>query len=119
MKLRKCDYYVFSVYSSVSQGYPYYPFIAKTINQGIKKYIGFLENRDYICEGAELHLIGTCEVHDDCIIPETIQPLFAPQRVDIKNNLLGRLVILSTHYSIICHKYINKIYKLFRGEKDE
>lgn len=106
---RKCDYYVFSVFSTEVGDYPYYPFVAKDVRDGIRKYMSFLRNRDTICPGAELHLIGTCEIYPDSICPRNVQPLMLPQRVDIKDNVFGKLLILGTHYHFVLSEYLKKL----------
>lgn len=88
---------VFSVYSHVLEDYPYFPFVACDISEGIKKFIRFCNSRSSICEGAELHWIGTCERYydkgDDVYgFLENIQPLMFPQRVIFKRDFLGRII---------------------------
>lgn len=109
MRRSKYEHYVFSVYSSVLGNYPYYPFIAKDVNTGIRKYISFLRNREYICDGAELHIIGTCNVYKDSIEPENITPLIIPKRVEIKNNMLSKIFILGEVYLQTFNKYLKTL----------
>lgn len=123
MRRSKYEHYVFSVYSSVLGNYPYYPFIAKTVSDGIRKYISFLRNRDYICDGAELHVIGTCNVYKDKIEPENIQPLLYPKRVEIKDNFISTIVILGEYYIQELRRYFtvllerkNQNGKFFKGK---
>ncbi|WGL31207.1 hypothetical protein [Dipodfec virus UOA04_Rod_771] len=88
---------IFSVYSHELEDYPYYPFVAKDLNDGIKKFVRFCRDRSTICEGAELHWIGTCESfwdkNPDSRYPvlENIQPLMFPQRIELKKNWLGHI----------------------------
>lgn len=112
---------VFSVYSHVLEDYPYYPYIADSISSGIKKFIKFCSSRQSICEGAELHWIGTCEEYFDTTsdsrsVLENIQPLMFPQRITFKRDFLGRIVskcfVLGVLYTdkVIryFHKYLSK-----------
>lgn len=114
----KYEHYVFSVYSSVLGNYPYYPFIAKDIFGGIRKYISFLNNREYICDGAELHVIGTCNVYKNKIDPENLVPYIVPQRVELKNNVFSRLLVLGECYLQAFSKYLKtlKERKIFNGK---
>lgn len=91
---------VFSVYSHELENYPYYPFIANSIKDGITKFVRFCNARKSICEGAELHWIGTCECYydksDKGFLLENIQPLMIPQRIEFRHDFFGRLAI-TTH----------------------
>lgn len=109
MRRSKYQHYVFSVYSSALGNYPYYPFIARTVNEGIKKYISFLSNREYICDGAELHIIGTCNVYKDKIDPECLSPYIIPKRVEIKDNFISRIYVLGEFYLQAFEKYLNTL----------
>nr|DAR21894.1 MAG TPA: hypothetical protein [Microviridae sp.] len=107
---------VFSVYSHELEDYPYYPFIADSVNQGIKKYIQFLNCKQSICEGAELHILGTCEQYFDKDgthgVLENIQPFLFPQRVSFREDFLGRIIsklfVLSAVYGSKSVQYISK-----------
>lgn len=117
MRRSKYEFYVFSVFSSAIGNYPYYPFIGRTIEDGIKKYIKFLRNRGSICEGAELHLIGTCELHPDSREFENLQPYIIPKRVEIKNNFYSKLVVLSEFYLQSFNSYLKTLKERFNYGK--
>lgn len=115
--------FVFSVYSHELENYPYYPYVAKTVTDGLKKFIRQLRDKQTICAGAELHIIGTCErVADVDGAPayENIQPLAFPQRVTFKKDWLGRLcsrvVYLDAMYSdkIACY-----LLNFLKGKKND
>ena len=97
-KRSKHEWLVFSVYSTEIQNYPYYPFVAKSVSDGITRFLHFIEQKGSICEGSELHVIGTCDIYNDRLIPENIQPLIVPRRVEIKANIFSQVVCLSAFY---------------------
>lgn len=109
MRRSKYEYYVFSVYSSALGNYPYYPFVARTINEGIRKYVSFISNREYICDGAELHIIGTCNIYKDKIDPECLVPYIVPKRVELKDNLPAKIFILGEYYLQAFNKYLKTL----------
>ena len=76
----KYEHYVFSVYSSVLGNY-----------------------------GAELHVIGTCNVYKDKIDPENLVPYIIPQRVELKNNVFSRLLVLGECYLQAFSKYLKTL----------
>lgn len=120
-RLKKREFYVFSVFSTVLGDYPYYPFVAKSVYQGIRKYMCFLDSRKSICDGAELHLIGTCEIFDksgECSI-ENLQPYIIPQKVEIKNGFLMRMVILGTYYVDCLGRYLKTLKARYEYGKRE
>lgn len=106
---------IFSVYSHELEDYPYYPFVAKDVNQGIKKYIRFLDSKKTVCEGAELHIIGTCEHYFDKDgtygVLENIQPFLFPKRVSFREDFFGRILskvyVLSSLYGFKATSYID------------
>ena len=44
MKKRKDEFFVYSVFSTELQDYPYYPFIAKNHINAINKFLHFINN---------------------------------------------------------------------------
>lgn len=119
MRRSKYEHYVFSVYSSVLGNYPYYPFIARSVDEGLRKYISFLRNKEYLCEGAELHIIGTCNVYRGQIEPENIQPLLYPKRVELKNNLLSTVIILGEYYIQELRRYFTVLKERYKKNGKE
>ncbi len=119
MRKSKHQYYVFSVFSSVIGNYPYYPFIGKTVTDGLQKYMKFLRNRESICEGAELHLIGTCELYPDSTELENLQPYIIPKRVEIKNNRFSRLLVLGTFYLQSFERYLKTLKERINYGKEK
>lgn len=107
---RRKQYYVFSVFSNVLQDYPYFPFVAKSINEGISKFIRFIDRRDSICEGAELHVIGTCDYCGKDFPLENICPYMFPQRVEFKNKLTATLFTLSSFYTLKVTDYLSNLF---------
>lgn len=111
---------IFSVYSHTLEDYPYHPFVAKDLSDGVKKFVRFCRDRESICEGAELHCIGTCEAYWDKSpnskypVLENIQPLLLPQRVELKKDWLGhftsRLVVLGVLYHDRVVKYLQDLF---------
>lgn len=112
-KKAKNHRYIYSVFSSELQDYPYYPFIAKSHKLALSKYISFISNRDTICEGAELHCIGECNVNQQGIIIDgTVQPFLIPFIVDFKNNIISKSFIVVEYYLLIIEKYLRKLVNL-------
>lgn len=113
---------VFSVYSHDLEDYPYFPFVAANVSDGIKKFRKFLSSKSSICPGAELHIIGTCEVYSD--FPddnnvENIQPLIMPQRVVFKRSLFGRTVAKTVFLgSFYLDKILQFIVTFMKGSND-
>lgn len=113
---------VFSVYSHVLEDYPYYPFIADSVSSGIKKFIRFCDSRNSICEGAELHWIGTCEEYFDTTsehrsVLENIQPLMFPQRIIFKRDFLGRIVSRCFVLGLLFHDKVVRYIQEFLSKK--
>lgn len=125
MRKSKCTkLLVFSVYSHELENYPYLPFLADSISDAIAKYIRFIDKRNSICAGAELHWIGTCEQYYDSgtsneATLENIQPLMVPQRVTFKRDLFGRIVskvfVLGVIYRDRVVNYLSSLFE--RKEK--
>lgn len=109
MRRSKYEHYVFSVYSSALGNYPYYPFVGRSVAEGIRKYMSFISNREYICDGAELHIIGTCNIYKDKINPECLVPYIIPKRVEIKDNLSAKIFILGEYYLQAFNKYLKTL----------
>jgi len=109
MKKSKFTHFVFSIYSTALCNYPYYPFVAKTVNEAIHKYIKFITYKDAICEGAELHLIGTCELHPNSTELENLQPYIVPKKVEIKENFLSKLFVLIDCKVVAFERYLKTL----------
>lgn len=107
--------FVFSVYSRELEDYPYFPFIGKTISEGVTRYLDFLSNRPGVCPLPELHLIGTCRVIFDVI--QDIQPYLFPKRVDFETKLLWKLKVLSSHYFEKISDYLSRY--MLKGYKEK
>lgn len=125
-KRRQC--YVFSVYSHEIENYPYKPYVANSIISGVQKYIAFLKYKNAICDGAELHWIGTCESYWDKSLDsqypvyENIQPLMLPQRITFKDDWLGRLCVTYFVLGLDFHEKVKKYFeRLFvsRGNRKD
>lgn len=117
-RIPKNLWYVYSVFSTAQQDYPYYPFIAKNHKSALAKFISFISNRDYVCEGAELHCIGECKVNSEHIIIDgSLQPYVIPYIVDFKNNFLSRIFICKEISLIKIHKYLMQLSELLKGEE--
>lgn len=107
--------YIYSVFSTELQDYPYYPFIAKTHKEALAKFISFISNRETVCEGAELHCIGTCKVNsENVIIDGSEQPYIVPYIVDFKNNILSKSFICKEYYSLKMQRYLYKLLDLLK-----
>lgn len=118
MKKRKDEYFVYSVFSTELQDYPYYPFIAKNHVNAINIFLHFINNRDTVCESPELHCIGECKVNpSNEIIEGSIQPYIIPFRVNVKHNIINDTIILGHFYMDILKKYLEKLFKLRKEEK--
>ncbi|UPW41988.1 hypothetical protein [Dipodfec virus RodF1_47] len=107
----KNKYYIFSIFSSKLQDYPYYPFPAKTISQGIVHYLRFIENRGSVCEEPQLHIIGTCRIPPNSTDLEYIEPYVIPKNVEIKDNRFSRLVVLGFYHLDKFQRYLNTLYE--------
>ena len=117
--MKKHELLVFSVYSHTLENYPYFPFVAKSVPDAIKKFIRFCSDRASICEGAELHWIGTCECYwdkdPDSPQLENIQPLAFPQRITFKKDLFGRLISRVFVLGVLYHdKIVGYLQDLFK-----
>lgn len=119
MQKAKDEFYVFSIFSTELLDYPYYPFIAKSLDEGLNKYKKFISNRDTICAGAELHVIGSCKVDIDGIIPETIQPFISPMRVIIRDNIWSKTCVVASYYIDQLMSYIDRYLRIKRKEKQK
>lgn len=102
----KHEHYVYSAYCQDIQNYPYMPFFAKNNAEAIQKFARFLRNSEYVAPNLELHLIGTCEIYENGGMPQNLQPLIIPMRVEIKNNFFARTVVLGTYYKDLLMDYI-------------
>lgn len=98
---------ILSVYCPDTECYPYYPFVAEGMFDGIQQYIKFLSYRDKICPNPELHVIGHCTGSYGSL--EDIQPLMAPQKVELSDNFLSWTLVHLTHLSIQLKKYLERI----------
>lgn len=112
MKNGKDVWNVYSVFSTELQDYPYYPFVAKNHKQALAKFVSFIQNKESICNGAELHNIGTCKIDLTGIVEGSIQPLLYPVRVSAKHNLVAKLYLMSIFYRNIVSKYLEKVLKM-------
>ena len=114
---RKCDYFVYSAFSVDLQDYPYRPFIAKTHDSALAKFVSFISNRDTVAPNLELHCIGECQVNSEGIIDGSVQPFIIPYRVATKQNIISKTYLLSQAYINLVKKYLYKLINLEREEK--
>lgn len=120
MVAKRCKRLVFSVYSHELEDYPYYPFLANNLSDGVKRFVRFCRDKESICPGAELHWIGTCECYwnndKDTSAPvlENIQPLAFPQRVKLSENWLGHITSRCFILGVLYHdKVVNYLENIF------
>lgn len=107
--MAKIRYMVFSIYSPDIENYPYYPFIAKNVYEGIQQYIKFIRERDKICPNPQLHYIGNIVERNGLAHPSDIQPLLAPQLVELSGNFLSWTFVTLVELSLKFSDYLKKI----------
>lgn len=105
--MAKKKLYVLSVYCPDVEFYPYHPFVATSIYDGIKQYIKFINNRERVCPNPQLHLIGHCEDVNGCL--KNVQPLLAPQEVVLSKNFLSWTMVNLYSLSLKLVDYLNKL----------
>ena len=89
-------YLVFSVYSPDIEDYPYFPFFGKSVTEGVRLFMKFIESKEHICPNPELHLLGECREFNGSYVD--IQPFMFPKRVEVVDNIFGRCCVLAFHY---------------------
>lgn len=119
--MSKC--YVFSIFCNDVGDYPYLPFIAKSVDEGIHRYRKFLSEVDSICPHPELHIIGRCtyNTYSKNIDYNYLEPYVIPVRVEFKNNLFSRCVMLSYRFRDLFNTYLNRLsvyYEKLKGRKN-
>lgn len=111
--------FVFSIYCNELQDYPYVPFIASTVEKGIYYYRKFLSEVDFICPHPELHIIGRCSYDDLSKTADFnyMEPYVIPVRVEFKNNILSRCVMLSYRFRDVFNSYLTRLSVYFNKMK--
>ncbi|QXN75188.1 hypothetical protein [Microvirus mar37] len=106
MRKSKHLMYLYSAFCKSIENYPYLPFFARNNNEAVYKFMNFLRKKEYVPEDLELHLIGTCEIYGKELMPENLQPLIVPMKVEIKNNFFAKTVTLGMYYQQLLLDYI-------------
>lgn len=115
--------FVFSIYCNELQDYPYVPYIASSVEKGIYYFRKFLSEVDTICPHPELHIIGRCSYDDESKTADFnyLEPYMVPVRVEFKNNIFSRCVMLSYKFRDIFQSYLTRLNvyfaKLKKGKK--
>ncbi|WGL31236.1 hypothetical protein [Dipodfec virus UOA04_Rod_819] len=113
--------FVFSIFCDELKDYPYVPFIAPTVEKGIYYYKKFISEADYICPHPELHIIGRCAYNPESKTADFnyLEPYLVPCRVEFKNNLYSKSVMLGYWIRDIFQSYLNRLQVYFKKRRKE